>query len=600
MSRPTSVAPKAESHTSTPVTQTFHAEVSGPDGEQAIHVDDPKHPEYRSYGDEEPAADEEDHEYNAPILAEDEVGKGPKSYLQRPAVHPPPERRGSAFEMDEGPSSRPASRPSSIYNNHSQTDFGTTPLEDVEEYEPLFTDETQKEKEKRELAEAIKARHHFPSKDIWEDAPNSVHYTTEVTTPDVPEGHKRKISQTLEDRSITPAQAFAQHQEELAEKEARAKKDGHRNETYVPSLPTPDEKPTWIGHQAQLKADRPGMAQRFPSRDVWEDAPDSQLHHTTLSSSPKEESKPEIPTRPVRKSESSERPSIPSRPKPKQNSGDEGAKARPVVSDKPKPHVPARPSKTSSGDSKDGEFSKPKPPVPSRPAGGKIAALQAGFMSDLNKRLQLGPQAPKKEESQEQEVQEEKEKIPLSDARKGRARGPQRRAPAKSPAPATAAPESGKSTPTLSFCAPQTYWVIDPEDGSVAVDEAAKQAAAAAAAQQIVEQTPVAEEKVGHVEEPASIETLQEAQESEKTEIPDEAATVEEPREPSESEKPAELEQPEKSLEPEQPAESEMAPTEEKTIVANTAGESILETTVEKKDEGNEVDPVLVDDVVKS
>ena len=57
-------------------------------------------------------------------------------------------------------------------------------------------------------------------------------------------------------------------------------------------------------------------------------------------------------------------------------------------------------------------------------------------MSDLNRRLQLGPQAPpshkeEHEEKAEEEAEKEKEKVPLVDARKGRARGPARRAPAK-------------------------------------------------------------------------------------------------------------------------------------------------------------------------
>jgi hypothetical protein len=71
--------------------------------------------------------------------------------------------------------------------------------------------------------------------------------------------------------------------------------------------------------------------------------------------------------------------------------------------------------------------SKPKPTIPPRTAGvgGKIAALKAGFMSDLDQRLKLGPQAPKKgEKSAEEEV---KEKEVLSDIRKSRARGPRGR-----------------------------------------------------------------------------------------------------------------------------------------------------------------------------
>jgi hypothetical protein len=100
--------------------------------------------------------------------------------------------------------------------------------------------------------------------------------------------------------------------------------------------------------------------------------------------------------------------------------------------------------------------------------GSKIAALQGGFMSDLNNRLKLGPQAPKKEEEVKDEPAEEKEKAPLVDARKGRARGPQRRAPAKSaspsPAAALAVPEE-KERPQqkLSCSIHSCIFAIDPE-----------------------------------------------------------------------------------------------------------------------------------------
>jgi hypothetical protein len=87
-------------------------------------------------------------------------------------------------------------------------------------------------------------------------------------------------------------------------------------------------------------------------------------------------------------------------------------------------------------------------------------------MSDLNKRLQLGPQAPKKEEAPE-EPEEEKEKTPLVDARKGRARGPARRAPAKSPAPASAIVTEKPSA--LAFSTPLTLWQIDPDENLLRV-----------------------------------------------------------------------------------------------------------------------------------
>jgi hypothetical protein len=261
------------------------------------------------------------------------------------------------------------------------------------------------------------------------------------------------------------------------------------------------------------------MKQRFPSRDIWEDTPDSLQLSTTVRSPQIEEgtilspqsatsgqqektatgppiasdvglaaaglgitSKPSIPARPTRTklSESPEKshPAIPERPSKRSEA------TSPPVPVKSKPLVPARPSKPitressenvplakvtsnssakSTGSDQSGAVvAKQKPPVPSRPIGSKIAALQGGFMSDLNKRLQLGPQAPKKEEVVPEGLEVEKEKAPLVDARKGRARGPARRAPAKSPTPATQAPVE-KST-VCGICTPSTLWQIDPEE----------------------------------------------------------------------------------------------------------------------------------------
>ncbi|KAM5348739.1 hypothetical protein ACJ41O_008562 [Fusarium nematophilum] len=562
---------------------SFKSEVTGPDGEKTVHVDDPKHPEYRSYGDEEAAVDDEDQEYTAPILASDEVSKDDRPYIQQPAVHPPPDRRGSAGEMEE-PTSRPlsrTSRPSSIYKNNDSQEFEPTPLDDVKEYEPLFPEEAKKESEKPAPAEGNKARHYFPSKDVWEDAPESVHYTVEVSTPDEPEKPQRRSSAA--DRPKTPAHIFAQKHEELAEREARGPAD------LQP--PKAHEKPIWTESQESdsflNKQTRPTVGQRFPSRDVWEDVPESQLYEATVSESPKEESKPEISVRPAKKP-SEDRPAVPERPKPKHTPSDEG-KPRPPVSDKPKPQLPPRPTKSSSGDSKDGE-SKPKPPVPSRPVGGKIAALQAGFMSDLNKRLQLGPHAPKKEEPKPQEdLSEEKEKAPLSDARKGRARGPQRRAPARSPAAPVSEPVESVPSLTLTFSVPQTLWAIDPE-GSLEVSGESYSPTP--------DESPVPEQetKVEEIEEPVEAPAPSVPEESEAKSEAVEVPTDPNPAtdEPKPTEEPAQA----PAQDADKPEEKE-AVKEEKTLAANTAGESILETTVEKKESGNTVEPVEVSDEVK-
>lgn len=115
---------------------------------------------------------------------------------------------------------------------------------------------------------------------------------------------------------------------------------------------------------------------------------------------------------------------------------------------------------------------KPKPPVPARPIGSKIAALQGGFLSELNKKLKIGPTAPVKEEPpKEEERVEPPVPAPLVDQRKGRARGPQRRAPARAAAPVKeASPASKLAAPptlSLSLTAPTTVWEVAPEDGDI-------------------------------------------------------------------------------------------------------------------------------------
>ncbi|EQL01086.1 hypothetical protein OCS_03195 [Ophiocordyceps sinensis CO18] len=579
-SRPASVVPSQMAVT--------HSDATAPDAEHPIHVDDARHPEFYSCGNEDNVAAEEEHEYSAPILAPDQVNKDPSAQLQQPAIHPYLERRDS-LEAEES-SSRPTSR---LGHNrapsYQRPEFGSTPLEDVKEYEPLFSEEVKEERQRQEPADENHLRHHFPSRDVWEDAPSSVHYTAEVSTPERPEQIMRRPSTQHEDRPITPAQAFAQYQERLAEKEAT----GRTN-----SLPISEEKPTWISHQPHLSPQKVGKcsANRFPSRDVWEETPESQLQEAIVSGSPTDGDNPDSAARLAKKSsDPSETPAIPDRPKLRQSSGDNSVKPRPPVSDKPKPHVPPRPTKSSPGDSKDAPTSKSKPAVPSRPVGGKIAALQAGFMSDLNKRLQLGPQAPRKEDIAEDEVVEEEEKAPLSDARKGRARGPQRRAPAaKAPAAATSSPAAKASAITLTFSIPQTSWSLDPDDGDIAVgteNEATPDTGTE------VEESPEpahldkadvrtgGQSQAGLVDEPQTMNLAHGA-----TKAVAQGGELETPAQSSH----AESEEKTETKSPEEPA------VEDKTLVANMAGESVLEATVEKGRDGNEVEPVKVHDHVKA
>ncbi|KHN99128.1 uncharacterized protein MAM_02826 [Metarhizium album ARSEF 1941] len=550
--------------------------------DNAIHVDDGKNPEFYSYGGGK--VDEEAEDYTAPILASDELKKDPSRRVHQPAIRPHLERHGSSLD-GEDPPSRPPSRPRVQRYQSQQQEVKHTPLEDVEEYDPLFPEDAKGETatDKQELADENCDRRHFPSKDIWEDAPNSVHYTTEVSTPDVTGPERRRSSAQLGDRPITPAQAFAQYQEELAEKEAN-----QRGNNF---LPLQDPRPSWVSHQPHLHTEaRPssGLSRRFPSRDIWEDAPDSHIHEAEVSASPVEQTKPDIPAETAKEAEiSPERPVVPERPKGRQNSADDAVKARPPVSDKPKPSVPPRANKSSPGESKDGTASKPKPPVPSRPAGSKIALLQTGFMSDLNKRLQLGPQGVKKGEPKEEEAVDDKEKVPLSDARKGRARGPQRRAPAKSTTAETSS-EMKPAAPVLSFSTTQTVWSIDPEHGECSFGGE--------------EGGPIKEdtksEALSPVLKPAETSTVE----------PDRTKEASEQSEPTQeiadSERISKIEEPEIPNDERSDLEGdvEQRTTEERkrdlTLAANTAGESILEVAV--KNDHDQVEPVEVHDDVQS
>lgn len=453
---------------------------------------------------EEPTYDEG---YSAPILASDEVAKEPFGWELQPAVSPLHERRSSqdySFYQQKSASqtslsgSRPSSRPGSIHGNLPGLRFPSEKLEDLEEYEPLFPEDEKNASKQKPLtaADRLKMRpelrnRKFPSQDVWEDTPNSLQYTATVSTPQLPEDEVSKEEPETE----TPEQAFARRQEELAESESSG------TESFLHF----EKKKPWADKAHLIPDTRPGMKQRFPSRDIWEDTPDSLQLHATVGGpqatdkeilSPPEAvaipAKPSIPARPVKSklSQSPEKsqPSVPERPVKKNSLTDTTSPPLPA---KAKPVIPARPSKPITRDSGENvplvqvtsnssaksvgsdqgatAAAKPKPPVPSRPVGSKIAALQGGFMADLNKRLQLGAQPPKKEEVAPEEPEEVKEKAPLSDARKGRARGPARRAPAKSPAPAVASDVSEKSTAALGFCIPSTVWEIDPDEDMVYV-----------------------------------------------------------------------------------------------------------------------------------
>ena len=548
--------------------------------------------------------------YGVPILASDEVEPGTE-YLQ-PAVTPAQERRGSNYysgvdsdavyqsghrigsRSGSAASSRPTSRPGSIHGtlpglarfiSHDEREDQHTPLEEIDEYEPLFPEEEENKGPAKRLADRFKlrpdAKRRFPSQDIWEDTPNSLQLQAEVSTPEpVAEQtpNETKSSTVFE----TP--------------EAEAARKGEVDEVDKARLLPRDERLAKSSFKPHIVDDvqRPNMKQRFPSRDIWEDSPDS-AHMTTTVETPEEDEikspvdeglvagavvhtagrpdagklmvdqardgatsgtpaveKPSIPPRPAKSKQAEESqvqtekavPSIPPRPQrtrqapsvnmpsPLGRGSTESSPAgspveprkAPVLPDRAKPQVPARPkpaatgsseevplaktiSPTSAGSTSDNSTAteiaapapKPKPVLPARPGGSKIAALKAGFMSDLDKRLQLGPQAPPKAQEKEVEEDKEDEKAPLADARKGRAKGPARRKPAASPAATEAA---GSTEPKLEIVQPWTMWQISTEgDGALEVANAAKHTQADETTESSAsEQEPAAEKSLANRE----------------------------------------------------------------------------------------------------
>ncbi|KAH0848244.1 hypothetical protein FOPE_02188 [Fonsecaea pedrosoi] len=446
--------------------------------------------------------------YSVPILAADEVAKEPGLELLQPAVSPKQERRGSLEPAsgDVTPGSRPPSRPTSMYSLHSanhslarfishteERDAMHTPLEDVHEYEPLFPEDDDKKpinhaERFKQRPEALKQR--FPSQDIWEDTPSSAHHSATVSTPDLPAKAEEDLSAS---KTFEPPEQEAARKEEPSEKEKAKlipKEQRLAQSRFAPHLR--DDMPT-----------RPGMVPRFPSQDIWEDSPDSHHLVTTISNLPRDQqaeeetspeatAKPSIPPRPTKNrlgegaSSAQVAPSVPPRPqkalgavpplgvsptdaaKPKDVSPTELKKV-PSIPDRPKPQIPARPAKKPAGEglaktvsggsagSVEQEkvsppITKAKPQIPARPVpGSKIANLRGNFMNDLNQKLGLGPPKEKEPEPVAEEVK------PLEDARKGRARGPQRRAPAKSPA-AVVRPMG------FSMFSPRALWTIDDVD----------------------------------------------------------------------------------------------------------------------------------------
>jgi hypothetical protein len=417
-----------------------------------------------------------------PILASDEVKKHPDSEWRQPAISPEMERRGDEYTVnDDGTpayvTKRPHSRSSSRNNSAppravpspAQFERGST-LESHKEYEPLFPeDEEDGTKRPKSQVDKLKrpsvARHQFPSQDTWEDTPGSLQLQTTVETPEVPD------EPTTPAGDVSASKVFEKPETEAARKDTITKED---QQSFLPEHTrrfAAENK--LLGKVRDETPLRPGMGQRFPSQDIWEDAPEHGRLETTVSAPQTEETLDYAEDSPVASVPA--RPSIPARPQRKEASASPVDKKGPIIPDRPKPQIPVRPGKpitTARGEEaplesqaieNDGQQAKAKPPVPPRPAGSKIAALQAGFLQDLNSKLGIGPQAPKVKEPEPEA--EPEPAAPLQDARKGRAKGPARRKPAASPTPAaTITAEVAVPKQTLSLGPVTTIWSLDAND----------------------------------------------------------------------------------------------------------------------------------------
>lgn len=460
----------------TPSIKVDDSELSGNESD-VIHVDRPRYA-LPAEGNTPGAGLGVSNDDEESILPADELALNPESRYQTPAIEIDLERRKSGEYLGES-SSRSHSRSNSIQHNFSPVlsrDLSSTPLEDVREYEPLFSEDDEKRANKRPAS--VKSlgdhndgpRHQFRSKDIWEDAPDSALYEAEVETPQEPAFSRPEAEHE-------PKELF-----ESPESEQARKNNIQPAELDLRGMAAP--KKTGLNKSVGSEK-RPSVRHRFPSQDVWEDTPDSLMHTTELDDDEPSKDTPNVPARPSRLREETSA-----------TSPTESKKA-PIIPDRPKPQVPARPSKSSTATSPEEaplsrSISKEKPSVPAKSGiGSKIAALKGSFMTDLESRLRTGPQAIPK--PQEKEAEEEaQEKAPLADARKGRAKGPARRKPAASPGAAESAPR-----PKVSFVSAVTVWQID-EDGNVSIGGQTSK--------------PIVDEKV---EEPNKVEPVEEQPEEE-------------------------------------------------------------------------------------
>jgi hypothetical protein len=385
-----------------------------------------------------------------PILAADEVIKRPSSAFMHAAVDRLDPNGDEYYESDQRQaaeerrnSAQHTSRPPSVhgaalhrFNSHEEKH-----LTEIEEYDPLFpADDDGKVRPKKTYSGRpdLASSHHFPSRDVWEDTPDSLQYSAEVSTPDLEQ----------EEPSLDAVPAAAVFETPEAEARRRDQNPDNMlsdNKTFI--------KPHFRSSSRDLH--ERASARRFPSSDVWEDTPDSMQLETTVGGPQEDDATQDFESTSARTEHGSR---LAHELTPDELDDDIAARSS-NVAEKARPTIPARPVRPTRQD--EAPATKPKPPVPARPSSEKLGGIRgnANFLSDLNNRLKLGPQSPpaRKEPSEaDTAAAEESAKAPLADARKGRAKGPVRR---KAP---TATTELKSASFALSPLI--TVWSIDEED----------------------------------------------------------------------------------------------------------------------------------------
>ena len=322
----------------------------------------------------------EERGYGVPILASDEVAKTPGAEFMQPAVSPMQERRGSNYytgvdgqgEYQSGnnrgsrsgsaSNSRPTSRPGSIHSSlPNLSRFSTydedrenlgTPLEDVDEYEPLFPDEDgNKVRKPMTPAQRMKMRDNlkrFPSQDIWEDTPNSLQLQATVETP---EAEKERP----DPMAVPVTSTF-----ETAEQEGSRK--GEVSEAEKAKLISREERLAQSNFKPHIQNEMHRPRQhRFPSRDVWEDSPDSANLSATVGETPTSPPDAGLEAGAVVQTSGGPKDGILAGEQPRDNVTVGAAAMAP-------PSIPPRPSRAKPSPSAgDGSAEMPPPSIPARP-----------------------------------------------------------------------------------------------------------------------------------------------------------------------------------------------------------------------------------------